>query len=80
MCFNMSRKINFCQATFCFCVSQAVVANLLGKHRMCVTLVSKDSCGIKTSKIELLSEEQSRGIELEQYIVSELVKRHEEYA
>ena len=44
-----------------------------------MTLVANDSGGVKSTKIELTSEEQSKGKELEEYIVSELVRRHAVY-
>ena len=52
------------------------MANLLGQHRNSVTLIARESDRIKVIKVELVSEEIDRGFEIEQNIVSELVRRH----
>lgn len=55
---------------------QAVVANLLGKHRTTVTVVSLEGNESKVTKLELSPDELDRGIELEKHIISELVQKH----
>ena len=56
---------------------QAVIANLLGRHRTTVTVVTRESDGSKViTKLELSPDELERGTELEERIVSELVRKH----
>ena len=55
---------------------QAVVANLLGKHRSSVTVVTREGGGSKVTKLELTLDEVGRGTELEERIVSELIRKH----
>ena len=55
---------------------QAVVANLLGKHRIFVTVITHEGDGSKSTKLELSPDELDRGTELEERIVSELVRKH----
>ena len=59
-----------------FHLFQVVVANLLGRHRTTVTIVSQGGDGSKVTKLELSPDELDRGTELEQHIVSELIKKH----
>ncbi len=55
---------------------QAVVANILGKHRTTVTVVSLEGNGSKVTNLELSPDELDRGTEIEELIVSELVREH----
>lgn len=52
------------------------MANLLGQHRKVATLVTREIDQVKVIRMELSSEELDRGIELEQHIVSQLVRNH----
>ena len=53
-----------------------MVANLLGKHRTAVTLVRREGERSKVENIAVSPEEVGRGLELEELVVSELVKSH----
>ena len=52
------------------------MANLLGEHRTSVTLVTREKNGTNVTKLTVSSDETSKGIELEECIISELVKNH----
>ena len=52
------------------------LANLLGKHSTAVTLVRRVGERSKVEYIAVSPEEVRRGLELEERVVSELVKSH----